>query len=216
MTYTDAIGQARIAAEAALMAAQEAQALPEDAPWWQFAASTATALQYAWELTDPRYGQWRRDIAAELLARGVPQLTVATLSGVSSSSLKKWIAAAPEEHEGGAYRSEEVPAARRKAARHYLGILIGSLVQALTVIHEAMADAERGPEPPIFTMGMILTDTARTPALERIVSSAVGMLHAGGMSAKSLGSYMGLSDVSVRSRGMWMGEYYTKALSETD
>lgn len=216
MTYTDAITQARIAAEAALMAAQEAKDLPEDALWWEVAASTATALQYAWELTDPRYGQWRRDIAAELLARGVPQLTVATLSGVSSSSLKKWIASPPAEHAVGSYRTEEVAVARRKSARHFIGLLMDSLVQGLTGIHEAMADAERDPEPPIFTMGMILTDTARTPALERIVSSAVGMLHAGGMSATSLGSYMGLSDVSIRSKGMWMGEFYTRTLSEAD
>lgn len=214
--YVDSIVGARVATEEVLKAIRAAQNLPDDAPWQMYATAVAVAAQSAWELTDTRYGQWRRDLAGNLLSWGTPQATVASLVGVSSSRVREWTQQPAEIPSVGEFRSESVGRARELQARQFLSGPLEELKREVEALHASAKHIAKDPRPAEFSALALLSHMSRTPALERLISWMIGALHIGGMSANSIGSFLGMSGKTVRGRAHWLAEYYRDGIALTD
>lgn len=210
------VHEARLAADAALMAIQDAaRTLADDVPWQTVATKAATAAQYAWEATDPQRGQWRRRIAATLLEQGLPQLTVGLAAGVGSKGITEWCRQPARPRAEGVYRSENVGREREASGRDFLGYFLPDLEQKIKAIATALGVLDDRGHNDAMALIRVLHVARRTPEMEMTISAIISALHVGGMSAGSIGSYLEMSGVTVRARAAFLGQRYRQAMATT-
>ena len=180
-----------------------------DAPMWQWAGDSMTALQEIWAALTPAYCQWRRDLGVSLLEAGMPQAAVANVLGVAERGVRTWVTQAPATLPPAPADATPSPAARIDDARELIAGALESLCGWMAWGQQALDfyDTEQGAGSQPVSAYIEITASARmTPTYEVLIARIFAGLHSVGFSAATIGRAVGISRTQVQWRIALAGE----------
>lgn len=180
-----------------------------DAPMWQWAGDSMTALQEIWAALTPACHPWRRTLGASLLDAGMPQAAVANLLGVAERNIRVWVTQTPSTLPPAPADATLSPTARVGEARELIAgaleALCGWMAWGQQTINFYGTEQGAGAQPP--SVYLELAASARmTPTHEILIARVFAGLHAAGFSAAAIGRAVGISRTQVQWRIALAGE----------
>lgn len=180
-----------------------------DAPMWQWAGTSVTALQEIWAALTPAYHPWRRTLGASLLDAGMPQAAVANLLGVAERNIRVWVTQPPSTLPPAPADATLSPTARIDEARELIAgaleALCGWMAWGQQTIDFYGTEQGAGAQPP--SVYLELAASARmTPTYEILIARVFAGLHAAGFSAAAIGRAVDISRTQIQWRIALAGE----------